>query len=417
MMMEIHKPDNKINIQYLEDHYGKSILPLPICDNEIRVGSKPMEDLLFYKKGTSVLKLKESLFETIKYYNLFSSRLIRIDNNKFAIQYCTDGVSINVLPPLNATFDNINIDDIKKMMVHVKTLPGEPLFAVTGIPIKNGILGALSCSHAIGDGISLMIFLFAWGRIIEGKDFPLPSPQRLYKGHPVRSDKIDKAFTPPLSELSAEIQNRVKLVDVKTFSKKEYFSDEFLNEIKNKAKSENAEYIISNNQIIISLLLKKYHNQILPDTDTIRIFNPINLRDIHPDIDSMYIGNAFFNSFTEFTKDEIDNMSAYQIAHRLKESINHARDVNFVKKIAYLSDYGEIEIKEDMFTQYPPSGDMDKDIISSNLTHFNDLESLGLGSNIGAILDIGSTAQTGFTMLKEKSGRIVAQITSRYPFK
>ncbi len=110
MMMEIHKPDNKINIQYLEDHYGKSILPLPICDNEIRVGSKPMEDLLFYKKGTSVLKLKESLFETIKYYNLFSSRLIRIDNNKFAIQYCTDGVSINVLPPLNATFDNINID-------------------------------------------------------------------------------------------------------------------------------------------------------------------------------------------------------------------------------------------------------------------------------------------------------------------
>ena len=65
---------------------------------------------------------------------------------------------INLLPPINATFDNINIDDIKKMIVHVKTLPGEPLFAVTGIPIKDGIFGGISCSHAVGDGISLTSF-------------------------------------------------------------------------------------------------------------------------------------------------------------------------------------------------------------------------------------------------------------------
>jgi len=57
-----------------------------------------------------------------------------IGHNKFALQYCTDGIKISVLPPMDVTFDKINIDDIKKMMVHVKTLPGEPLLAITGIP-------------------------------------------------------------------------------------------------------------------------------------------------------------------------------------------------------------------------------------------------------------------------------------------
>jgi hypothetical protein len=413
-MMKINKIDNKANIVYLEENYGKNILPLSIFDNAVRPGGNPMEDLLFYKKDTPIPKLKESFFKAAEYYNLFSSRLIMIGDNKFALQYCTDGIEYNLLPPINATFDNINIDDIKKMMVHVKTLPGEPLLSLTGIPIKDGVLGAISCSHAIADGISLILFLYVWGCIIEGKDFPLPSPQRLFTGKPLSSDKIDKAFIPPLSGLSDAIQDRVKRNNnIKTYSKREYFSDEFLNEMKNKAKSENAKYIISNNQIITSFLLKKYHNHILPDAERIRLRVPINLRDVHPDIDSLYIGNAFFISFAEFTKNEIDKMSIPQIAYRLNESIKKARNENFIKETAYLSKYG-VEFKADIFKNCPPY-DEDTDILSTNLTHLSDLESLGLGSNIGSLLNIDSTVPTCFTMLKEKSDRIFAETTSRYP--
>ena len=407
--------DKEAKIKYLEENLGKNILPLPVFEESLP-GTNPNEVLLFYKKRTPVLKLKESFFKAAEYYNLFSSRLIMIDHDKFALQYCTDGIEYNLLPPINTTSDNINIDDIKKMMVHVKTLPGEPLLALTGIPIKDGVLGAISCSHVIADGISLILFLYVWGCIIEGKDFPLPSPQRLFKGDPISSDKIDKALIPPLSELSNAIQNRVKLdSNVKTYAKREYFTDEFLNDIKHKAKSENEKYIISNNQIINSFLLKKYHDRILPDTDRIRLRVPINLRDIHPDIDSLYIGNAFFISFTEFTKDEINKMSIPQIAYRLKESIKKARNENYIKELAYLSKHG-VEFKPDIFKNYPPYN-VDTDILSTNLTHLNDLESLGLGSDIGSILYVSSgSVQANFTMLKEKSGRTFAQITGRYPF-
>ena len=162
-----------------------------------------------------------------------------------------------------------------------------------------------------------------------------------------------------------------------------------------------------------AILMKKYHDQILPDTDRIVLKNPINLRDVHPDIDSLYIGNANFDIITEFTKDEVNKMSIYQIAYRLKKSMINARNENFIKKVAYLSKYG-IEFKSDIFKNYP-TYNADTDIVSSNLTHINDLESLGMGSNILSILYMSSPAQTGFTMLKEKSGRIFAQITSLYP--
>jgi len=407
---------NKENIAYLEENYGKNILPLSNFENNYFPGTNPLEILLFYKKGTSIEKLEKLFFKTIEYYNIFSSRLIMIEPKKFALQYCTDGVVTSVLPPVNETFDNINIDDIKKMIMHVKTLPGEPLFAVTGIPIKDGILAGVSCSHAIGDGISLMLFLYAWNCMIEGKEFPLPSPQRRFKGNPINSDKIDKVFTPPLSELSKGIQNQFNNVNtIKTHTTKEYFSDEFLTEIKNKAKSENAKLMISNHQIMTSFLLKKYHHHILPNTDKIVLRSPISLRDIHPDIDSLYMGSANFNSFTEFTKEEIDKMSITDIAYQLKESMIRMRCENYAKEISFLSRYG-LEINTDILDKTHPSYDIETNIVSSNLTHLNDLESLFMGSNVGNILHIGLLVQTGFTMLKEKSGRIFAQITSRYPF-
>jgi Transferase family len=182
----------------------------------------------------------------------------------------------------------------------------------------------------------------------------------------------------------------------------------------NKAKLENAKYTISNNQIITSFLLKKYHDHILPDTDKIVLRSPVNFRDVHPDIDSMYIGNAFFDNTTEFTKDEINKMSIYEIAYLLKKSITKTKNENYVKKISYLSKYG-IEFKPDIFKKYR-SLNIDTDIVSSNLIHLNDPESLGLSSSLVSILHLNSTVQTSFIMLKEKSGELFTQITSSYPF-
>jgi hypothetical protein len=400
---------------YIEENSGKNILPLSIIENEELIGSKPIEIIVFYKKQKTISEIKECLLKTIEYYNIFSSRLIQIDYQRYALQYAADGFIANILPPVDATIDKIHVDDIKRMMAHVKTLPGEPLFAVTGFSTQDGTVGALSCSHAVADGISLFLFLFAWLSIVNGNPFPLPSKQRLFTGSPVNADALDKAFTPPLSELSNVIQNRIHYENnIKTYAHMDYFTHEFLDDMKNKAKRENANYILSNNQIINALLMKKYHRHVLPDTHKIVLRNPINLRDVHPDIDSLYIGNAYLDCTTEFTKDEIDNLPVYEIASRLKESIHNAKEETFVRKIAYLSKFG-IEFRSDILNQYSPDN-IKTDIVSSNVAHLHDLESLGMGSNVFNILHMDSAAQTSFVILKESSHVILAQTTGMIPF-
>lgn len=405
---------NKEQTEYLKENFGKNILPLSILDNEYYPGTNPLEILFYWNRESTCQDVQDSIFKTIEHYNLFSSRLIMIDDHKFALLHCTDGVEFNYLPQVNATFDNINLDDIKKMIVTFKTLPGEPLFAVTYVPIIGGGFVGVRSSHAVGDAFSLLLFCFAWKCIIEGNDFPLPSPQRLFKGKPVRSDQIDQVFIPPLSELSSQIHHRINRgKNVTKYMTREYFTDQYFKDIKSQAKSENQKYIISNNQIMTAFLLKKYHHRILPHTDKIKLRTPINLREVYPDIDAMYIGNAYIDSFTEFTKDEIDKMSIPEIAYRLKESINDSRQESFIKNLCYLSEYG-IEFKSETFQSFPMYN-VETDVVATNLTHVSDPEALGMSSNLVRVLDMSATVPTSFIVLKEKSGEVFVQITSRYP--
>lgn len=122
--MKTNLTDHQAKTAYLEQHYGKDILPLSAFEQTMP-GSEPIEILFFYKKDTPVSKLRESLLKTIDHYNLFSSRLIMTGQDKFALQYCTDGAAVAVLPFIDKKFDEMDLDEIKSRMTHVKTLPGD----------------------------------------------------------------------------------------------------------------------------------------------------------------------------------------------------------------------------------------------------------------------------------------------------
>ena len=108
-------------------------------------------------------------------------------------------------------------------------------------------------------------------------------------------------------------------------------------------------------------------------------------------------------------------MSIAQIANRLKETIAGYRNEKFAKALSYMTEYG-IEYNAEVLRQHHKAYNSETDINSTNLTHLSDLESLGLSSNIGTILDVSSVVHAGFVILKEKNGQIFADVTSRYPF-
>ena len=106
--------------------------------------------------------------------------------------------------------------------------------------------------------------------------------------------------------------------------------------------------------------------------------------------------------------------SIAQIANRLKETIAGYRNEKFAKALSYLTEYG-IEYNAEVLRQHHKAYNSETDINSTNLTHLSDLESLGLSSNIGTILDVSSVVHAGFVILKEKNGQppvVVAGIQS-----
>jgi hypothetical protein len=125
---------------YIEKNCGKNILPLSIFDNVVRPGGSPIEILFFVTKKLPITEFKRTLIKTVEHYNIFSSCLIMIGQDRFALQYCTDGFIPMVLPDMDVALSDQVIEDFKKRMIHIKTLPGEPLFAVTGVQLKDGIL-------------------------------------------------------------------------------------------------------------------------------------------------------------------------------------------------------------------------------------------------------------------------------------
>jgi len=198
------------------------------------------------------------------------------------------------LTPMDKNFADVNIEDIKKKVVKVKHYPDEPLLSLTVIKLKDGSVGRSQLFTCRLRRHYVYPVPFSLGMFHRRHPTFATVSSKIIKGKPISSDKIDKVFIPSLSELSDEIKERLKSVDEKIYTKREYFPDELLDDIKKKAKLENEKYNISNNQIMNALILKNYYKQMLPGADKIRLRTPINLRDVHPDIDSMVSWQCVF---------------------------------------------------------------------------------------------------------------------------
>jgi len=62
-LLKTNLTDHQAKTAYLEQHYGKDILPLSAFEQTMP-GSEPIEILFFYKKDTPVSKLRASLLKT-----------------------------------------------------------------------------------------------------------------------------------------------------------------------------------------------------------------------------------------------------------------------------------------------------------------------------------------------------------------
>ena len=190
----------------------------------------------------------------------------------------------------------------------VRGLPGDPLLLGSLTPTTEGCVIGLSVSHIVADGMTIFIFFAIWTALMSGKKPPKPSDQRSFE-----QSRIVKNFRPLRVPLATRVQSRN---DMYSTLNQEYTFLSLPDSLTTKLLTEVGPESPALNHIVAAHLLRRFEPNILPDSEILRLRIPIDMRNLHPSIDPLYLGNAFFDAVIAFSRNELGEQSLSALAYQ-----------------------------------------------------------------------------------------------------
>ena len=138
-------------------------------------GAQPVTFAFHFSERLDPKNCLKSLEETLNYFPILKSQLVRIDEKTLEFQILSDEIDFS------ATFTkkDFNPDhQILDYITPVNSIPGEQLMRIRLTLVGNGSVLAVSISHALVDGFSYFHFLSSWSRANRGERFLPPSHLR-----------------------------------------------------------------------------------------------------------------------------------------------------------------------------------------------------------------------------------------------
>jgi NRPS condensation-like uncharacterized protein len=139
------------------------------------VGSQPITFAFSFDKILDPGLLRKSLDETLKYFPVLRSKLVKISNTDYEYHISEDGLTFDVVES-NSVFEEAG--SIEKYIIPVNSIEGKPLTKITLTQTPGGSILAVSVSHALVDGFSYFHFFSAWARICKGESIIKPGLAR-----------------------------------------------------------------------------------------------------------------------------------------------------------------------------------------------------------------------------------------------
>ena len=153
-------------------------------------GAYPLEFVFAYGERIDPDRLAESLRRTLALFPAAGSRLVRLEDDSYALEPGDDGCGFEVGTSPTAF---AHAADRHAFVDPVETVPGQPLAHVRLTDTPDGSVLGVGLSHAIVDGFSYFYFLSAWSLLFHGRAVPPPWLGRglLQPGHPVDAATAD----------------------------------------------------------------------------------------------------------------------------------------------------------------------------------------------------------------------------------
>jgi NRPS condensation-like uncharacterized protein len=346
------------------------------------IGSQPITFAFSYNEILDPGLLKKSLDETLKYFPILRSKLVKISNTDYEFHISGDGLTFDVLES-DSAFEEAG--SIEKFIGPVNSIEGKPLTKITLTQTPGGSVLAVSVSHALVDGFSYFHFFSGWARICSGEVIIKPSLVRDVLFPDV--NKNEKIIT------SADIYTNCGLfyegkrrklqngpVDIERF----LLSRDTIRSILEDTKNEPG-ISLTENDIISALLWQKYIPRWSKENENQNTYVtcPFDLRRALKGLPRNYFGCALSFATASINLDGLLEASIRDLAILIRNSVKKIKTDFILKSLETLENFRKqrgVNAMAEIHLRHPHHG-----IIVTNLTR------LPIGS-----LDFGLGAPTGF---------------------
>jgi shikimate O-hydroxycinnamoyltransferase len=364
-------------------------------------GSQPITFAFHYANPLDLAALRKSLTETLGFFPLLQSRLIRSGENDYAYQITEEGLIFDVAKS-DQSF--IETKDIRRYITPVNSLEENPLTRITVTHTPDGSVLGVSISHALADGYSYFHFLSSWARACRGERFLPPDMNR-------------QGLFPP-SETGGEAVTRENLLDHcglflaekrdpcsagSTVEERILISKDELKGRIEEAKKDSPGAMLSDNDVITAWLWKNTLPGWIHKTSRLETYLtcPVDCRRIFKAIPKNYFGCAV--CFVSASADYSTLLSAPigKLALRVHEAVrkvNHDFVSRSMDTLERFRSREGIAAMEKIHLRHPSSG-----LIVTNLTRMP-VRDLDFGSGAPADFLIHSDVSASAALLPAENG-------------
>ncbi|MFB0566256.1 MAG: acyltransferase [Candidatus Aminicenantaceae bacterium] len=343
------------------------------------VGSQPITFCFYYNKNLDPDLLRKGLNETLNYFPILRSKLVKISKTDYEFHTSDDGLTFQVSDS-NVAFEKSK--SIEKYIMPVRTIEEKPLTKITLTQTPKGSFLAVSVSHALVDGFSFFYFFSSWARICRGESIIIkPSLERTVFSSYLKSSK--KTFT------SNDIYSNCGLFygnkrsnwqggpinEERILISKDTIRD-YLKEVENER-----DISLSENDILTALLWKNYIPSWIKENDNpvTYVTCPFDFRRALSDFPNNYFGCSICFTTASIDLSSLSKVSIGDLAILVRNSVNKVRSDYVVRSLQTLESLRKqkgLEVMEEIHLRHPNHG-----MIVTNLTRLP-IRELDFGAGI-----------------------------------
>jgi hypothetical protein len=360
--------------------------PIPLSAYDQSFGLAPsVVRVLSYRYVPDIERFNFALSRAFERFPQFATELARSHRGSSELVSLQSRQCLTVRSPVIWDPDSLTANHLSLFATGLNMAPGDPVFTATLTPVTGGAVIGLSMSHAVGDGYSFYLFM---SYLLE--QFAAAPASRLSPEQQIDHIICSKTQESQIASEQQDSRHAKRAFSVISFER------EFLDSLR--AELATDQFVPTLNEALTAFLFHRYGPGLLGGATSLRLRVPVNVRNVHPNINRTFIGNAFLESIVPVA-DVIDSPSAARdTARRIHEAVTNVRNPDYLSSA--------IHIRNDRIELSAPATyifNNQTDIVSTNYTRMP-VHTIDLGNGPPVRIFCALTAPTGFVLVPTFNG-------------